>query len=125
MKILYKDYFSLVQECASNELSPPKLLEKIRFLDKSKTSDCNIAKAADMVSAVIHRDLKKLIRTANMKLITLTRVFGIPYKTVQNWAEGLRELPLYWLALIGYVLISELSELSEDDQDQHITAKQS
>lgn len=50
---------------------------------------------------------KELRESSGMNLTQFSAYFEIPYRTVQNWELGQRQLPVYLLKLLEYKLIKE------------------
>lgn len=48
------------------------------------------------------RQVKKLRKSMDMNRVEFCEYFGIPYRTVQDWESGKRELPDYVLRLMKY-----------------------
>ena len=51
--------------------------------------------------------VKELAESYGMTLAELSRYFDIPYRTMQNWAYGVRACPTYLLKLMVYRLSTE------------------
>lgn len=52
-------------------------------------------------------DIKTMQNCCGMSLTQFAAYFGIPYRTVQNWALKTRECPAYLLELMEYKLRNE------------------
>lgn len=52
-------------------------------------------------------DFKELRQRSGLSRHKFADLFGIPYRTVQNWELGLRECPDYLLNLMRYYLEKE------------------
>lgn len=50
---------------------------------------------------------KELRQQSGMNLTQFSKYFGIPYRTIQNWENGVRQCPEYLLDLMKYKLIHE------------------
>ena len=62
-------------------------------------------------------ELIKLKETAGLNWKRLSEYFGIPYRTVQDWYMGKRNMPEYLLRLMIYKF-----EMEKNSQD-HLTSK--
>ena len=62
------------------------------------------AKENEIIFAAAHNDMKALINQVG-KITEFVKKFEIPYRTVQDWANGKRKAPDYIIKMIGYILI--------------------
>lgn len=51
--------------------------------------------------------IKEMMERTGWTMRQFSDWFGIPYRTVQNWASGARECPTYVRELMMYKLIAE------------------
>ena len=52
-------------------------------------------------------EFKELLEKSGMKMTQFSEYFNIPYRTVQNWKDGVRKCPDYLIDLINYKLKNE------------------
>ena len=50
---------------------------------------------------------KELKEASGLNLTRFAAYFNIPYRTAQNWQNGVRECPSYLLELMHYKLVKE------------------
>ncbi len=60
------------------------------------------------------KQVKELREKMNMNRTEFCNYFGIPYRTVQDWEAGKRELPEYLLRLMWYKAQIEHKLKNED-----------
>lgn len=66
----------------------------------------------DIIYDVAHDDITSIIKRIGTGA-AFSRLYGIPYRTVQNWRNNVSQINDYILRLIGYTLIVQLE--SEGD----------
>ena len=52
-------------------------------------------------------EFRELKEASGLNLTRFAAYFGIPYRTAQNWQNGVRECPQYLLELMHYKLVKE------------------
>ena len=61
---------------------------------------------ADRLTAIgqiwdaVHRTAKDIVRDSGHTMASLSKRFGIPYRTLQNWCSGVRVAPDYVLMMM-------------------------
>lgn len=69
---------------------------------------------ARIIFAAAHNDWKGLVQAAREKFAVLkqsssfARFFGIPYKSLRNWIDGIRKPPSYIIRLVGFSIVNNL-----------------
>lgn len=86
-----KQYFEFFTDAGN--MSFPDFAEKYK----------NVKDAPDFWFAV-HRNIKSIAKKAGLPIRQLAMKCGIPHRTVENWAAGIRECPPYVLLLIQVYL---------------------
>ena len=67
-----------------------------------------------IMATVTQKTSKKLRNDMGMNRTEFCNYFGIPYRTVQDWEAGKRELPEYLLRLMWYKAQIEHKLKNED-----------
>lgn len=50
------------------------------------------------------RDISELIESAGMPMTEISKRYGIPYRTLQNWKNGVRIPPPYVTKMLSEIL---------------------
>ncbi len=64
--------------------------------------------------------LVEIRKATGMTRKALSEYFGIPYRSMQDWERGERQMPDYLLRLMSYKLESEGLIESQDSESEHI-----
>ena len=62
----------------------------------------------DIIYDVAHGDLTSIIKRIGTGR-AFSRLYDIPYRTVQNWCNNINQINSYILRLIGYTLIAQIN----------------
>ena len=62
-------------------------------------------------------ELKKLRESTGMNRKEFAQYFGIPYRTMQDWELGNRQMPEYLLRLIAYKVKMESLQKKEKNHE--------
>ena len=86
-------------------------LEVRKYKDKQYIiADAGMARytlTQEVIELIGENKLKYLRGKTGMNRKQFAEYFNIPYRTVENWENGVREIPPYLLELIEYKLIKE------------------
>lgn len=61
--------------------------------------------------------VKEFCGTYHMRQSDLARMFGIPYRTVQDWYHGRREPPPYIIGLLQKCIDQKSDKVKGDEKD--------
>lgn len=63
----------------------------------------------EIIYDVAHDDIKSIVQGIGTKQ-DFSRLYDIPYRTVQNWCNSINSITNYTLRLIGYTLVVDLGK---------------
>lgn len=86
----------------------------LREAAEAKTED-NSDETSRLIRAVANGDLQGLF--SGHKLTDISRIFGIPYRTLQNWTSGKKTPPPYVVQLLAYVMIADNAERIREKEE--------
>ncbi len=68
-----------------------------------------------IIYEVAHDDIKSIVNRVGTRA-NFSRLYNVPYRTVQNWCNNINSITDYTLRLVGYTLVVDLEQnQSEDD----------
>lgn len=68
-----------------------------------------LVKAIDIIAAVADKDISQLVKISAMSMMSFSKAYNIPYRSLQNWVSGERTAPDYVTQMLGYALIGDMS----------------
>lgn len=105
--MLYTDYTTYITE-AKECASAAELLAQYGYPADSPYTPDQLTHIFDVIYAVSRNDLSALRDLCGGNMSAMSRKYGIPLRTLQDWIRGARRTPDYVTALIGYAEISEI-----------------
>ena len=69
----------------------------------------------DVVEGKEYLSFNDILELSNMNMSRFSRAYGIPYRTVQNWANG-QYLQIYMLSLLAIAVIANKENIKEDQE---------
>lgn len=113
----YEYYKALIGEYINYGRSQERLLGEIGFPADITLDVDGFVKSIAIIAAVADEDVKALVTLSGLKGTAFARKYMLPYRTLQGWVEDKRKPPKYISVLIGYIMITELSNEVVDHAD--------
>lgn len=93
---------------AAGAASEDRFITDVGFSAEEPLGQADFLKSMHLIYAAAHEDVRSVLN--GYRLTRVSRLLGMPYNTLQNWASGERVPPVHTVRLLAFALVSELEK---------------